>query len=306
MVRMLHSATKTSTAPDYATPPILTFAIDSAGTKTRRQHTQIYIMTSFASIEPTRTTITPSAKSRKHNRLSLELSQTIDRPPATPTHPLLQTSSAPYITFSSSDTIAAVAVYPKESTVSTTRSTAPTSPTCNQVTNMQISLLLPRQDLQRKYISSIISNAFSVSLPLAGLNRVSSETTTSDLTKQTSFSRNTSADTRFRHPTSNGRSRLSATFRQCYSMSPPQSTAKTFSAQTSGHTPSRTGCVCTPPLRTQSSKIRPLASTTPTSSSTHTTSIDSNSETCSASPSRNMNASGNSTTRMTVKFYVGD
>ena len=200
-VALHNSATKTSTAPDYATPPILTFAIDSAGTKTRRQHTPIYIMTSFASIEPTRTTITPSAKSRKRNRLSLELSQTIDRPPATPTHPLLQISSAPYIPFSSSDTT----VYPKESIVSTTRSTAPTSPTCNQVTNMQISLLLPRQRFATKIHSSIISNAFSVSLPLAGLNRVSSETITSDLTKQTSFSRNTSADTRVRHPTSNGR-----------------------------------------------------------------------------------------------------
>jgi hypothetical protein len=153
-----------------------------------------------------------------------------------------------------------------------------------------------------KTLSSTTLTASSVSSLLVGSNRASVEATTtqpSDRTKRTSFTRTTSADTKVPHPTSNGRTRLSATSRQYYPTSPPQSTAKTSSAQTSGHTPSPTGHACTTQLLTQSSRIRPLASSTPISSSTHTTSIDSHLVTCSASLCRNTNAFGNLTSRTT-------
>ena len=98
------------------------------------RHTRIYTTTSLASTEQTPTTIAPSAKSRKRNRPSRAISQTIDRQPATQTHPPPRTSNAPHSTSSSRDTNAEAASYLKESTASTTRSIAPTSPTCNQVT----------------------------------------------------------------------------------------------------------------------------------------------------------------------------
>jgi hypothetical protein len=130
-------------SPEYATPPIPTFAIDFAGTKTCHRHTLTYTMTSLASTEQTPTIIAPNTKSRKRNRPSRATSQTIDRQPATQTHPRPRTSNASHRNSCSRDTNAKVDAYLKESTASTTRSTAPKLQTCNQVTPID-NLMVPR------------------------------------------------------------------------------------------------------------------------------------------------------------------
>ena len=130
------SATTTYTPQDYATPPIPTFAIDFAGTKTYHQHTLIYTTTSLASTEQTPTIIAPNATSRKRNRPSQATSQTIDRQLATQTHPPPLTSNVPHSNSSSRDTNAGADAYLKESIATTKHSTAPTPQTCNPVTSI--------------------------------------------------------------------------------------------------------------------------------------------------------------------------
>ncbi len=138
-----NSATMTYTPQDYATPPIPTFAIDFARTKTYHQHTLIYTTTSPASTEQTPTIIAPNAKSRKRNSASQATSQTIDRQLATQTHPPPQTSNAPHSNSSSRDTNAGADAYLKESIALTTHSTAPTPQPCNPVTPIDNGSMVP-------------------------------------------------------------------------------------------------------------------------------------------------------------------